>query len=379
MKKPYFCFMVIGILIGVTLIFGLPGQNCVLASRANKNSKLLNIQEKGFTLYQRYCAVCHGPDGKGYMADEASALSNQDYLVSASDEYIIQGILRGRPGTAMSAWGKDKGGIFTKEDAEAILAFFRTWQTEPSVDLNDATSNNNTENKGNAENGGKIFEQWCSACHGKYGIGGKAIKLNNPVFLDTASNGYIRYAIENGRQNTRMTAYKNTLSATDIDDVISYIRTFNTSNAFKETVAVDNEELSEMIRKKGILNPGNPPANFDLIENRYVAADDVYAAYKASLSFIIIDARPPSDYLRSHITGAISIPFYDIENAVGLLPKDIWIITYCVCPHALSGKAADTLRAADYYKIAILNEGFFFWADQGYPSESGINSQLQNN
>jgi len=25
--------------------------------------------------------MCHGADGKGYLADEASSLSNQDYMV----------------------------------------------------------------------------------------------------------------------------------------------------------------------------------------------------------------------------------------------------------------------------------------------------------
>jgi cytochrome c oxidase cbb3-type subunit 3/ubiquinol-cytochrome c reductase cytochrome c subunit len=372
MKKLFFCCMTVSALLCAVLISVSADPDALFADQAADEITPQNISEKGSALYENYCAMCHGPEGNGYLADEANALSNPDFLKSASDDYIIQGILRGRPGTAMSAWGKDKGGILSDEDAEAILAFIRTWQTEPPVKLNNAPL------KGDSENGIQEFERWCAACHGKYGEGGKAAQLKNQVFLETASDAFIRYTIENGRRNTQMSAYKNILSAGDIDDVISYLRTLNSVSMFQETSADDIEELSKVIAEKGVLNPKSPPADFNLIENRFVAADDIYAAYTAGQSFIIIDARPGSDYLRSHITGAISIPFYDIKSAAGLLPKDRWIITYCACPHALSGKAADTLKAAGYDKVAILNEGFFYWTDQGYPSESSINSQLKN-
>jgi len=319
-------------------------------------------------LYEKYCSICHGSNGEGYLADEANALSNQDFLVSASDAYIMEGILRGRPGTPMSAWDKEKGGALTREDAAAILSFIRTWQREPSVGLN------NRAVKGNAETGAKLYEQWCAACHGKNGGGGNAIKLNNTVFQETASDGFIRYAIENGRRKTQMRPYRSVLKNQDIDDVIAFIRTFKIKEAFRETVSSENEELAVIIREKGVINAGNPPANFSLKDNRYAPAADVFASYKNGKSFIIIDARPKSDYIRSHIKGAISIPFYEIESAIGLLPKDVWIITYCACPHALSGKAADKLKAAGYDKVAVLDEGIFFWQNKGYPYESNINS-----
>ncbi len=371
MNKPFFHCITFGTLLCAVLIYISADPVALFAKQAAVETQRQELAENGSALYEKYCSMCHGPDGNGYLADEANALSNPDFLKSASDDYIIQGILRGRPGTPMSAWAKDKGGILTDEDAEAILAFIRTWQTEASVELKSMTV------EGDAENGAQVFERWCAACHGKSGEGGKAVQLKNPVFLETASDAFIRYSIENGRRNTQMSAYKNILSAGNIDDVISYLRTLNSVSTFQETSAEDIEELSKVIREKGVINQGNPPADFTLIDNRFVAADDVNAAYEAGQSFIIIDARPGSDYLRSHITGAISIPFYDIKSAAGLLPKDQWIITYCACPHALSGKAADTLKADGYDKVAILNEGFFYWLDQGYPSESSINSQLK--
>lgn len=369
MKPRYLPGMIVCALILSALIFTLNSKN--LYAGPSKNSQQpTDPAKEGAVLYEKYCAMCHGDQGEGYRADRANALANQDFLVSASDDYIIDGILRGRPGTPMSAWGITRGGILSRADAEALVAFIRTWQKEPSVDLS-----NTALNKGNAENGAKLYERWCAACHGKYGSGGEATKLDNPVFQDTATDAFIRYAIENGRRGTRMKAYKDILSADDTEDVVAYLRALTTDDAFKETKAAVIEELAKTIREKAVIHPENPPADFSLIDNRFIAADDVYAAYTAGQSFIILDARPASDYLRSHIKGAISVPFYDVENAVGLLPEGYWIITYCACPHALSGKALDTLRAGGYDKVGILNEGVFYWIDKGYPYESSINSE----
>jgi cytochrome c oxidase cbb3-type subunit 3/ubiquinol-cytochrome c reductase cytochrome c subunit len=351
------------------VFFVFSGATRLQADNAENKTPALGVIEAGAALYEKYCAMCHGSNGEGYLADEASALSNPDFLASAGDDYILQGILRGRPGTPMSAWGKDMGGPLSPEDARTIVSFVRSWQREPSVALSDAPAG------GNADHGATVYERWCAACHGKYGAGGKAIKLNNPVFQETASDGFIRYAIETGRRQTPMPAYKNKLSPGEITDLVSYIRTFKTKDALQGPVAVITEDYAEIIRERGILHPGNPPADFSpaLIDNRFVPADDVFAAYDAGKSFILIDARPQSDFLRSHITGAVSVPFYDIGGVVGLLPKDLWIITYCVCPHALSGRAADRLKAGGYDKVAILDEGFFFWQQKGFPSESQVN------
>ena len=111
-----------------------------------------------------------GFSGEGYLADEASALSNTDFLVSASDDYILQGILRGRPGTSMSAWSREMGGPLSPEEARTILSFIRSWQKGPSVELSDALTG------GNADHGAKTYARWCPACHGKYGDGGTDIE-----------------------------------------------------------------------------------------------------------------------------------------------------------------------------------------------------------
>ena len=60
-----------------------------------------------------------------------------------------------------------------------------------------------------------------------------------------------------------------------------------------------------------------------------------------------------------------------IEEALGKLPKDHWVVTYCACPHAISGQAADRLRKAGFQKVGVLDEGFPYWKEQGYPTLQG--------
>jgi cytochrome c oxidase cbb3-type subunit 3/ubiquinol-cytochrome c reductase cytochrome c subunit len=81
---------------------------------------------------------------------------------------------------------------------------------------------------------------------------------------------------------------------------------------------------------------------------------------------VLIDARTPSDYLRMHITGAISIPYFDMHD-LGKVPNDgTWVIAYCACPHHVSGVVMEELRKRGYAHAAVLDEGVFAWQQQGH-------------
>ena len=57
-----------------------------------------------------------------------------------------------------------------------------------------------------------------------------------------------------------------------------------------------------------------------------------------------------------------------VAEYLSAFPKDVWIIPYCGCPHAISGQAYERLAAEGYEKIAVLDEGYYFWVEQGYPA-----------
>ena len=91
---------------------------------------------------------------------------------------------------------------------------------------------------------------------------------------------------------------------------------------------------------------------------------------KKNAKMALVDARPTSDFLLEHITGAVNVPFYNAELFVDQLPKENWTVVYCACPHAESGQVADLLESEGFTRVKVLDEGFFEWKARGYPVSS---------
>src|SRR5437764_11834936 len=68
------------------------------------------VIEQGRRQYAMFCATCHGLGRNGYAADNAPSLRTTTFLASASNTFIHAAIMRGRPGTAMAAYGRAFGG-----------------------------------------------------------------------------------------------------------------------------------------------------------------------------------------------------------------------------------------------------------------------------
>ena len=77
----------------------------------------------GKPLYLALCAPCHGADAKGYAADHAPSLVSSTFLESASDDFLRQSIIAGRPGTSMAAYGKASGGPLDDAGVDRLVAF----------------------------------------------------------------------------------------------------------------------------------------------------------------------------------------------------------------------------------------------------------------
>lgn len=96
--------------------------------------------------------------------------------------------------------------------------------------------------------------------------------------------------------------------------------------------------------------------------------DVIYPAYEAGEKFVFIDARPPLDYNLHSIVNSISLPYYNVEKCVDYLPKDVWYVTYCACPHNESQYAASVLEDNGFSKVRVLDEGYIEWRSRGYPT-----------
>ena len=86
----------------------------------------------------------------------------------------------------------------------------------------------------------------------------------------------------------------------------------------------------------------------------------------------LLDARAPSDYVTEHIAGAVSVPFYDPQPYFAALPRDVWLVCYCACPHAESGQLAQKLGAAGFKNVTVLDEGLGVWRARKYGTHTGM-------
>lgn len=313
----------------------------------------------GKQLYDRYCALCHGANARGYAADNASQLANATFLRTATDDHLRVAIERGRPGTPMSAFGARHGGPLDSRQTDRLIAYLR------SLDRGTPLAVHELEVEGDTERGTRLFAERCASCHGENGKGKTALTLNNPTFQTTASAGFIRYAIEHGRPGTKMPAFETLLSPTDIDDITSAIRTWSRVVPADATLSA-LPSLDTLVQ-----NPNGKNPSFTLREGRFVPAAALAKALAAGQRLVILDARPLSDWHRGHIPGAYPIPFYDeLDALVKALPRDgTWIVAYCACPHAASGKVMDALRDRDFENTAVLDEGIHVWEQRGLPME----------
>src|SRR6266542_2029761 len=118
-------------------------------------------QRRGGQLYRRMCAVCHGPTGTGYRADQAPAVTHPEFLGSVSNDFLRRAIAAGRPGTTMSAWSRDQGGPLAPTDVDALVTFIRAWQRHAVGPLDERPV------AGDASRGGEVYARECARCHGE--------------------------------------------------------------------------------------------------------------------------------------------------------------------------------------------------------------------
>jgi rhodanese-related sulfurtransferase len=103
----------------------------------------------------------------------------------------------------------------------------------------------------------------------------------------------------------------------------------------------------------------------------YVSIDELKREMDRGADLILLDARSRPDYLFDHITGAISMPFYEVDERFTELPKDKWVIAYCACPRAEAENAVGVLKTKGFHKVAVMYDGYFEWRDRGFPITSG--------
>ena len=216
--------------------------------------------------------------------------------------------------------------------------------------------------------GAEIYANTCAVCHGADGEGVSAPALGNSMFLATATDEFLKYAIKEGRDGTPMIAFKDSLIDDEINGLTAFLRTRASGWNIPST-----DTISVPTPDKYILNPTKKAPKFNLRKGLYVPAKEVYQALQDSARMIILDARSEVAWRQTHIPGSVPVPYYEEPEAfVDDLPNDgTWIVAYCACPHAASGRVVSTLRRLGYKNTAIIDEGILVWGQLGYPVNYG--------
>ncbi len=315
-------------------------------------------------MYTKYCALCHGKDREGYAADNAPSLRSHALMATtqvprSSYNFLSHTIYYGRPGTAMAPYAKSQGGPIDEDDIQLLLHWLHEASgVEKPIEMSAKPVS------GNVALGKTLYAQHCAACHGKKGEGISAPALGNPMLLATASDAFLRYTIEEGREGTPMPPFKDSLSKIELNAVTAYLRSRASGWNAPEAVTV-----TKPLPKDYVLNPHGKAPKFALREGRYLPAAQLLKALKDSSRMIVLDARSEAAWNQTHFPGAVSVPYYEEpDKFIKDIPNDsTWIVTYCACPHAASDKVVNTLRRFGYKHTAILDEGILVWAQRGYP------------
>ncbi len=199
----------------------------------------------GAGLYETNCAACHQVGGGGIGLPLSPSK-----MATVSDAYIKATIRHGRVGRIMPAFPE-----LSDAQVDAITAYIRSWSGVAGPTYPD------TPIAGNPERGQRLYRIHCRDCHSDDGSGkglGTGVtfsrersyavmppSISNPGFLASASDQMIKQVIMFGRPGTAMQSFLDIgLREQDINDVVSYVRSFETSQragSAADSAAVERE------------------------------------------------------------------------------------------------------------------------------------------
>ncbi len=185
----------------------------------------------GEQVYHQYCLACHGEGSYGRWDKTfkrfVPAIRGVSLQATADRVYLEAQIKSGRPGTQMSAWAKQAGGLLP-EEVNAVLDYI-----QPAASRTAAAAAERAPAfppRGNSLRGAALYTSYCSGCHGPAGHAGVAPEISNPVFQQAASDEFIVTTIRNGRRGTAMPSFQphvegaRSLSDADLGDLLAFIR-----------------------------------------------------------------------------------------------------------------------------------------------------------
>ncbi len=183
----------------------------------------------GQKLFADNCSGCHGDFGEGganpsRQGDIIAPISTAEYLNTRDDSTLKAIISQGQPNFGMSPFGSSNGGPLSDDEISAIVAYLRSWEANPPVELPPEINAQQL-----SVNGPDIYKELCAQCHGPQGEGGVGPALSDPQFQNAKTDQDLFDTINNGHNATSMIAWGEILSAEQIQQLVNYIRELKTA------------------------------------------------------------------------------------------------------------------------------------------------------
>ena len=183
---------------------------------------------QGYKVFNTYCFICHGVNGKGdgplanKLDNKPANLTDNARLSKKSDKnlhQIIEGTVRHGSSNTMPKWRM----AISPSQIKGLVAYIRFLHRGGKHKL-----------IGNPEKGKAVYDRSCTVCHGSEGEGDgiltKVYSLEpanhvNAEKMDRISNkAMVKLVTNGGAGASMMPGWKGILSKQEIDDVVSYIR-----------------------------------------------------------------------------------------------------------------------------------------------------------
>jgi rhodanese-related sulfurtransferase len=91
-----------------------------------------------------------------------------------------------------------------------------------------------------------------------------------------------------------------------------------------------------------------------------------------TVDFVLIDARGPKSYARSHVPGALSLPHREMTaERMAVWPENTLFVVYCAGPHCNGADRAALKLSHLGRPVKLMLGGMTGWADEGFPFAQG--------
>jgi len=179
--------------------------------------------EVGQEYFADNCAACHGDFGEGgpnpTRADDIIApISSSEYLKTRDDLTLRSIIAQGQPNFGMSPFGSAYGGPLDDDQIDAIVAYLRSWESNPPVELPPEVDTSKV-----SLSSAEIYSSLCAQCHGPDGRGLIGPSLRDPTFRDENTADDIFRIINQGHEATAMISWGEILTSQQIQELVGYI------------------------------------------------------------------------------------------------------------------------------------------------------------